>query len=76
MTPRSLNPYGLTDLQLATMQHLVLGKSHREVAEVMGVSHHTVHDRVEAVYRKTDTGNLVVCCVRLIRAGYFLGLEI
>jgi DNA-binding CsgD family transcriptional regulator len=52
----------LTVREQAILQHLLLGKSVREIAEEIGRSPHTVHDHVKSLHRKlgaSSRGELV-----------------
>lgn len=49
-TPTALRE-SLTPRLRETLDHLLAGRTERIIAELMGISQHTVHDHVKALYR-------------------------
>lgn len=47
----------LTSREQMILQHLLLGKSVREIAEELGRSPHTVHDHVKSLHRKLNASS-------------------
>lgn len=47
----------LTQREQVILQHLLLGKSVREIAEELGRSPHTVHDHVKSLHRKLNASS-------------------
>ncbi len=53
--PRALAAFNLTRREREVVEHLLCGLSTREIAERMGISHHTVRDHLKHLFRKTST---------------------
>lgn len=53
----SESAHWLTSREQIILQHLLLGKSVREIAEELGRSPHTVHDHVKSLHRKLNASS-------------------
>ncbi len=53
--PSVLAAFNLTRREREVVEHLLCGLSTREIADRMGISHHTVRDHVKHLLRKTAT---------------------
>ncbi len=56
-TDASEASHWLTSKEQMILQHLLLGKSVREIAEELGRSPHTVHDHVKSLHRKLNASS-------------------
>lgn len=56
-TDASEASHWLTSREQMILQHLLLGKSVREIAEELGRSPHTVHDHVKSLHRKLNASS-------------------
>lgn len=50
--PEQENDYGLTEREKTVLKALVEGKSYKMIAELMGISYHTVNSHVRKIYDK------------------------
>jgi DNA-binding CsgD family transcriptional regulator len=58
---------GLSRRELETLQHLLIGKSEKQIADDMGVSHNTVHHYVKALHRHFDVSTRAELLARWVR---------
>ena len=52
-------PYNLTRRQHDIMERIVTGQTERAVAKQLGLSYHTIHQHVRAIYKKLGLKNRV-----------------
>ena len=58
---------GLTPRHVQTLQRLLAGDSEKQIARHLGVSHHTVHVYVKALYRHFDVSSRGELLARFVR---------
>jgi DNA-binding NarL/FixJ family response regulator len=63
------NDYGLTTRERETLETLARGFSQREVAEILGVSPHTIVSHVKAIYQKMAVNSRSEAVFEAIHAG-------
>lgn len=49
--------FGLTPMEAAVARALAEGLTYQEIADGFGISYHTVHSHVKAIYDKTDVSS-------------------
>jgi DNA-binding CsgD family transcriptional regulator len=64
---------GLSPRHRQTLQRLLAGDSEKQIAAHLGVSPHTVHVYVKALYRRFDVSSRGELLARFIRAPAALG---
>ncbi len=65
----------LTAREQIILQHLLLGKSVREIAEELGRSPHTVHDHVKSLHRKLGASSRGELVARALGYGEMMSLK-
>ena len=51
------NAFNLSDKEVAALSWLSHGKTHIEIAEILGVSHHAIRDRITKAFNKIGANN-------------------
>ncbi|MHC1739739.1 MAG: helix-turn-helix transcriptional regulator [Anaerolineaceae bacterium] len=59
----------LTPKECETLQFLIQGEAHKEIAKHMGISRQMVAQHVRSIMKKTNTPNSLSAVVVLIRRG-------
>jgi DNA-binding NarL/FixJ family response regulator len=59
----------LTEKETLVLKDLAKGFSYREVAQIQGISHHTVADHVKAIYRKLSVNSRSEAVFEAVQAG-------
>jgi len=62
-----VNEFGLTPREMETLQHLAAGKSTREIAGEMGVSHRTVATHIANILARMEVGSRTAAVARAMR---------
>ena len=59
----------LSDRQVQILQRIADGKTTKEVARELGITQKTVHNHLNAIYRKLDTQNLTHAVLSAVKLG-------
>jgi predicted ATPase/DNA-binding CsgD family transcriptional regulator len=62
-------PYGLTPRELDVLRLLIDGRSDRQIADVLVISHHTVMRHVEHILTKLDVDSRTAAATQAVRLG-------
>ena len=62
-TPAVDNPWGLTPAQCEVMRLIIMGKSHLQVATVMGRSDRSIEDDLRRIRKKMRALNTIAACI-------------
>ena len=57
---------GLTLRELEVAQHITAGKSNREIAAVLDISHRTVENHIAAIFSKLGVTSRLQIAVRMV----------
>lgn len=65
----TINPHELTDREIEVLSHLAMGKSNREIGEVLFITENTVTRHVSNIFTKADLSNRAEAGVYAVRHG-------
>ena len=67
-------PYGLTDREHQVLEAAATGKTSRQIAGILKISHETVHKHIGHTLIKMNASSRIDACVRGVQEGWLLKL--